>query len=374
MSRGLPTFPTKKRGKFYRIRITAPDGTRPWLNLGDNINEAKLAFNDYRKQILSQRSDYPSYRPTIKQCIDKWIENKKSRFGEESKTYSRYWNYRTAMFNFFEKKYPELQFMDGVEERHILDFRDFRKNCKNRAGNNLSPVTINNELDAVHNLFEFLIEEQNLDLRNPVKKKMKLDEGEPDEFYYKVDEVVKFLETARQFCKRINWHAIFIILFNTGIRRNELRFLTWENIDFKSKEINIRPKQITPNKKFRVKGRKPRVIPMSLEVEQAIKSLPKKSDIWVFTNSRGNIFSTDTIRTVFRKICKTAGLPVKKQHKTRHSWTSIAFEKGVAPSAIQSVGGWTKAATMERYNHSGQNKEFLKDAFKDFSIGGNNEA
>lgn len=44
-----------------------------------------------------------------------------------------------------------------------------------------------------------------------------------------------------------------------------------------------------------------------------------------------------------------------------------------APS-IQAAGGWADAKTMWRYNHSGQNKEFVVEAFKkNFSIGKENK-
>ena len=116
------------------------------------------------------------------------------------------------------------------------------------------------------------------------------------------------------------------------------------------------------------------MIPILPEVEAVLKTLTKRSDRWVFTNSRGKTFSNDIIRQQFRKICKAAGLPIKKLHQTRHSWTSIAYQKGVPEPAIQAAGGWSDAKTMRRYNHSGQNKEFVIEAFKkNFSIGKDNK-
>lgn len=148
-----------------------------------------------------------------------------------------------------------------------------------------------------------------------------------------------------------------------------MRYLTWEDINFEDQVIYIRPKQITQNERFRVKNRRSRLIPILLEVEAVLKSLPKRSDRWVFTNSRGNTFSSDTIRQEFRKICKSAGLPIKKLYLTRHSWTSIAYEKGVPEPAIQAAGGWNDPKTMRRYNHSGANREYVNKAFQEnFSI------
>lgn len=60
MSRGLPAFPKKKRGKHFVIRITLPDGSRPWLTLGETREEAYLRYADYIKQIKNQKSGHPS--------------------------------------------------------------------------------------------------------------------------------------------------------------------------------------------------------------------------------------------------------------------------------------------------------------------------
>jgi integrase/recombinase XerD len=370
MSRGLPGFPKKKRGKYFVIRVTMPDGSRPRIKLGEDREKAYINYLDYLKQIKSQNSDYSTYRPTIKQCIDVFIENTKSRFGDGSKTYVRYRNYIDNLKRFLAIKCQGLAYMDEIEERHILDYRDFRKSEKSRSGREISPTTINNELDFISTMYTYLIEERNLTLKNPIKKIKRLDEPDPDDFYYKPDEVRKILETSKQFSSRNNWHAVFTTFFYTGMRRNELRFLTWEDINFQDKIINIRPKQVSQNMKFRVKNRRTRIIPLLPQVEEALGSLARKSDKWVFTNSRGNTFSNDTIRQEFRKICEAAGLPVKKLHLTRHSWTSIAYEKGVPEPAIQAAGGWSDAKTMRRYNHSGANREYVNKAFQEkFNIG-----
>ena len=364
----MPAFPKKKRGKLFVIRITLPDGSRPWLTLGETREEAYFRYADYIKQIKSQKSGQPSYRAMIKQGIEAYLEIKKSQFGSPT-SYTRYCIIMENFKDFLAVMYPGLAYLDEIKSRHISEYMDYSLKQKGRQ-----PVTVNHERDTISNMFKVLINEKNLPLTNPVDKVGHKDESDPDDFYYKEDEIIKILETAKQFSKRINWHAIFTVFFNTGMRRNELRYLTWDDIDFEGKVIYIRPKQITQNEKFRVKNRQSRLIPMLPEAEAALKSVPKKSNRWVFTNSIGKTFSNDIFRRQFRKICEAAEVPIKKLHQTRHSWTSIAYQKGVPESAIQAAGGWTDAQTMRRYNHSGQNREFVIEAFKkNFSIGKENK-
>jgi integrase len=151
------------------------------------------------------------------------------------------------------------------------------------------------------------------------------------------------------------------------MRRNELRFLTWDDLDLSKGKIYIRPKQVSPDFYFRVKNKEIRDIPIAPELMPILKSLPHKSDRWVFVNSKGNTFSVNPIRTAFRKICRVAGVPVKKQHMTRHTWASQSSQQGVPLDVIQKIGGWRNPKTMDRYKHLADS--YMDKIFKDkFSL------
>lgn len=361
MSRGLPAFPKKKRGRHFEIRITKPDGSRPWLKLGETRGEAYVNFIDYLKQLKSKQSDYPSYRATIKQGIDVYLEAKKKQLGSPF-SLTRYSNSMDNFKEFLMVKYPSLLYLDEIQPNHISEFMHYRADEKHRQ-----PRTVNVERDTLSNLFKYLIDERNLLLRNPVKKIKPFSEPDQDEFFYTLEQINKILETAKAFNKRVNWHVVFTTFFFTGMRRNELRFLTWDDLDLIKGKIYIRPKQVSQDFYFRVKNKEIRDIPIALELMPILKSLPHKSDRWVFVNSRGNTFSVDTIRTAFRKICKAAGVPVKKQHMTRHTWASQSSQQGVPLDVIQKIGGWKNPKTMDRYKHLSDS--YMDKIFKDkFSL------
>jgi len=357
MSRGLPAFPKKKRGKYFVIRITKPDGSRPWIKLGEFREEAQVNFIDYLKQLKSQKSDYPSYRATIKQGIDTYLEAKKKKLGSPF-SYTRYCNVMDNFREFLSAKFSSLVYLDEIQPRHIEELIHYRIDVKKRH-----PRTVNFERDTLSNLFKYLIDERSMPLINPVKKIKPLAEPDTDEFFYNLEQIKLILETAKsKFGKRNNWYAVFFTFFSTSMRRNELRYLSWEDIDFKKGKIYIRPKQVTPIIYFRPKGKEVREIPATQELLAILKELPHKSGKWVFVNSRGNLYATDTIRTAFRKICKAAGVPVYKQHKTRHTWASQATQQGVPLDVIQKLGGWKNPKTMEKYKHLSES--YMDKVFK----------
>ncbi len=359
MSRGLPKFP-KKRGRYYVMRITNPDGSRPWIRLGETIEEAKFAYADYIKQLKSKNSPYPTYRVTLKQAIEAYYEIKEGRVKPNS--LQRFKEIINNFKQFIVEKYPSLNYLDELETRHFSEFMNYR------LKNGISPVTINFERDTLSNLFNLLIKEKNLHIENPVKNTSLLSVPSQDGFFYSDEEVLKILEVSKQFCKKINWHAIFATLFYTGMRRNELRYLTWQDLDLERGCIYIKPKHINEKLFFEPKDKEMRTIPIHPELLPILKELPKKNERWVFVNSVTKILGQDKIRQEFQKICKAAELPVKKLHKTRHSWASLMTERGVPLDVIQELGGWADAETMNKYKHLAE--DYKARIFKErFTLG-----
>lgn len=193
-----------------------------------------------------------------------------------------------------------------------------------------------------------------------------------DSFFYSDEEVLKILEISKQFCKRIDCYAVLATLFYTGMRRNELRYLTWEDLDLERGCIYIRPKRINEKLIFEPKDKEIRTIPIHPELLPILEELPKKNDRWVFVNSLNKILGQDKIRQEFRKICKAAGLPVEKLHKTRHSWALLMTECGVLLDVIQELGGWADAETMNKYKHLAE--DYKARIFKErFTLGAKNK-
>lgn len=156
MSRGLPQFP-KKRGKHYVMRVTKPDGSRPWVRLGETLDVARLAYSDYIRQLRSNKDPYPNYRATITQAIEAYYEIKEGRV--KANSLQRFKEIINNFKQFIAEKCPSLNYLDELETRHFSEFMNYR------LKEGISPVTINFERDTSSNLFNLLIKEKNCVLK-----------------------------------------------------------------------------------------------------------------------------------------------------------------------------------------------------------------
>lgn len=73
---------------------------------------------------------------------------------------------------------------------------------------------------------------------------------------------------------------------------------------------------------------------------------------WLFEGPEGGMYSTSSIRKIFKRACLKAG--VKKQvtiHTLRHSFATHLMESGVNLRYIQTLLGHNSPKTTEIYTH-----------------------
>ena len=131
--------------------------------------------------------------------------------------------------------------------------------------------------------------------------------------------------------------AIKILLF-TGRRTGEILTLKWDYIDFKNFRMNL-PDTKTGKKSFR----------FSPTVHQILSSLPDKEG-YVFKSIIGNKRVT-TVRHIWRKICKLAGIENVRVHDLRHTYASLAVQSGYSLPIISKMLGHADIKTTQRYAH-----------------------
>lgn len=140
----------------------------------------------------------------------------------------------------------------------------------------------------------------------------------------------------------------------SGLRRGELSALTWKDIDFKNKLINV-------NKSVYWIGNVPHIKTPKTEsgirkailldcLAEKIKPLKGKPEALVF-GYNGQIFGNSHLTRIFEKYCKETGIKVTP-HMLRHSFSTILFEAGLAVKDIQDILGHAQySTTMDIYTH-----------------------
>ncbi len=135
------------------------------------------------------------------------------------------------------------------------------------------------------------------------------------------------------------WHDITICLFGTGCRINEILELTWDQVDFESRILNI----------WRKKTSTSSVLPMSDRVFDVLSKRTRNST-YVFPNDE----LTSPRRyssVVFQKACKRAGIEDVTWHTIRHHRITEYAKSGLSIPQIMTLSGHSSFASLQRYTH-----------------------
>ncbi|MBF0196377.1 MAG: site-specific integrase [Planctomycetes bacterium] len=149
-------------------------------------------------------------------------------------------------------------------------------------------------------------------------------------------------------------HKILIMLFNTGMRRNEAITLEWENIDFTKSMVRIydKPHVVIQGEPFRCKRESRRVIPLKAVVTDMLAEKDKNTR-WIFQNSEGNHMYNNFYRR-FKKILAQTSIQRQEEvsiHTTRHTWISQMLHSGVPLKVVSVLAGHRNLTTTQKYAH-----------------------
>lgn len=169
---------------------------------------------------------------------------------------------------------------------------------------------------------------------NEIKKEM---------LYYTYEEFKKYIS----FEKELKFKCLFKILYYCGLRKGELRTLTWEDIDFDNKILYVR-KNVISNY---MKGAK--YIISSPKTLKSIRNIPIPKqllkELQLYKNNCKNIYgfneknyifgntdpiSSATIRTRHLKNANCANLKVIRIHDFRHSCVSLLINNNASITLV----------------------------------------
>ncbi len=158
-----------------------------------------------------------------------------------------------------------------------------------------------------------------------------------------------------------------VLLMYTGMRVGEMIALTWNDIDFEERTINInknaamvsekdadgvsRSKLINQPTTKTKSGR--RIIPMSRKAEEALLKLKKLSgeSEYVVVSKLGNQVSPFRIDKAFRKMLLRIGIieenDVAGVHSLRHTFASMLFKNGCETKIVSEILGHANTKITE---------------------------
>jgi len=219
----------------------------------------------------------------------------------------------------------------------------------------------------INNIFEKNIKWQIIDVNvNKCIDKPKIIKQEANIYNY--EEIGKLLEALS--CEPIKRSAPIMLCIDTGMRREELNGLKWENVNFETNEINIEQVRIAVDKEIIVETPKTftskrRIVATDKSIEylkrlkeyqnETAKKLNNKwSDTgYVFVKDTGLPYHPNTISYIFKNIQRKYNLPKLTLHQLRHTSASILIDNNEDVSSVSArLGHANIYTTLNMYTHA----------------------
>lgn len=284
---------------------------------------------------------------------------------------------------------------------------DIKKSDILRFYNSLSRIGLKNATVRMFNCMissclEFAVDDDIL-RKNPCKgclAEFGVDARERISLTKKEQEVL--LDFVRQSRVYAAHYPLIMFMIGTAVRCGEAIGLTWNDVDFKNKEVSINHQLIYKKKEksygFYADSPKTdsgiRVIPMTTEVYKALNEQRKNQlcngwrtnvaidgyQDFVFSTKNNNPIMPSSVNNLLLNIVNRYNslrgtgieLPHISAHNLRHTGCTRMAEAGVDPKVLQYIMGHSRiSVTMEVYNHisSERNKKEMEKLEKIRLIG-----
>ena len=220
----------------------------------------------------------------------------------------------------------------------------------------LGAHSINCHLCSIRRFYDFLIDEEELQVKNPVKTGMALRVPHPLPRYLKDIDVEIFLKSV----KKTRDKAIFMLMLRSGMRVDEVANLTLDAIDYQRSQILV----------LCGKGSKDRIVYISDDSAEALAEYlvlrPIVKERRVFLVEKG-IYKRQpiSVRGIQKRIeyySKKCGVSVSC-HRLRHTMATQLLNADADLVSIQDILGHSGVRTTQRYSKL-SNRKAQRDYFK----------
>lgn len=164
-------------------------------------------------------------------------------------------------------------------------------------------------------------------------------------------------------------YCAYLISVSTGLRRGELLGLTWKNVNLKKGSLTICQQLNRTSKGLELtdvkSARSNRIVALpaaaiaELSVYKKAQAAEKlrlgtaysKWDL-VFCNPIGAPLDPNSFYSGYKRLLERAGLPPLRFHDLRHTYATLALERGAQPLIVsESLGHFSVGFTMDTYAH-----------------------
>ena len=226
--------------------------------------------------------------------------------------------------------------LEEVTNKKVLDYIDYLLDKR------LKPKTINSHLDSIRGFYEYLRNEEDVSMPNPVKRGYALRLPKPLPRYLKDEEVDKFLAAIKGHRDK----AMFVLMLRCGLRVEEVSNLTLSGIDLRRRKLIVESG----------KGRKGRVVYISDDAFTAlveylrVRASRRARKVFLAEKApyTGKPISVRGIQKRMEHYARQTGLKVCC-HRLRHTMATQMLNADADLVTIQDLLGHSRIKTTERY-------------------------
>jgi len=246
-------------------------------------------------------------------------------FNRHVKPNNRGWKNVRGYLSLFNKVWGD-RLLTSISRADVDEYRV-------RRMGGVSKSTINREVACLKIMFNLAIEWGNATYNPCIGVKMY--QENPETRWLTKSEIGSLLSQCP-----FKLRQMIVVYLYTGMRRQELINLRWNDLDFDNGLILIR----------RTKSGKPRYLPMAPTVKTILlqRRVRKEHAMRVFPGPRGRNYD---FRRVFAKACEAAGLHGVKIHTLRHTFCSHSVMQGTDLMTLKELLGHSSLRMVERYSH-----------------------
>ena len=272
-------------------------------------------------------------------AIELFAEHVKIHSPAKPRTLERY----REVLAHFDRILGKKKYVEAITRSDIDDYKIVRS--REVVGDNIRPVsaaTINLEVSVLRVFFYYLIRERGVPMENPCARfkplraeKERIKRHPPTYSQGELDRLFAACEPEN--------HAIFATLLLTGLRKEELTNLMWDDADLKKGRILVRAKE-----GFAPKDYEERDIPIPPDLAQILRKLPRTST-WVFPSRKGKRLGRNEALRRLKDVTERAGVKHSTLHKFRHTYATRLLERGCDIVTLQHLLGHSDLDTTRQY-------------------------
>ena len=314
---------------------------------GQTPAEVVEAQRRKRNELLRELLAQGKARPTVEEgtatliadAVRIFVDHIKAHSPSKPKTPQRY----QQVMNHFERLLGHKKYVEAITRADIDDYKVKRSvEFSTQHDRQITPRTINFEVGTLRTFFYYFINERGLPIANPcarfkhLKDEKKKARSKPPT--YSQEDLDRLFAASDEMKK-----AIFATLLLTGLRKRELYFLTWKDVDLKTATIRVSG---DGKEGFSPKDYEERVIPIPPDLVAVLSKLPRRAQ-WVFTNIKGGQVAHLLRR--LKEIAERANVPDATLHKFRHTYATRLLENGCDIVTLQHLLGHSDLETTRQY-------------------------